>query len=241
MIEVKNLTFSYNGKDKAVNKVSFNVRDHEWLSILGHNGSGKSTIAKLLIGLLEPKSGEILYDGVKLSIDTVISAYKKEDKDSSILEKASKGIVNKTDSNSLISIAGTSDIKVNLASCCKPVPGDRIVGYITKGYGVTVHRMVCPNVAEIDERLINVQWNEFSEKLPTSILVRVNSSKNMLIDVVSKATNQDIPVKRFSTTRSKDEDLIKMTVLVNDKEKLLKLMNDIKMVEGVIEVSRLIN
>lgn len=71
MIEVKNLTFSYNGKDKAVNKVSFSVADHEWLSILGHNGSGKSTIAKLLIGLLEAKSGEILYDGVKLSIDTV--------------------------------------------------------------------------------------------------------------------------------------------------------------------------
>ncbi|MBR3209365.1 MAG: bifunctional (p)ppGpp synthetase/guanosine-3',5'-bis(diphosphate) 3'-pyrophosphohydrolase [Bacilli bacterium] len=178
----------------------------------------------------------------KLSVDNVLSYYdSSNNKDEAILEKASRGSNVNTDHNSLIVIDGSSDIKVNLASCCKPVRGDRIVGYITKGYGVTVHRMVCPNVAEIDERLINVQWNEFSEKLPTSILVRVNSSKNMLIDVVSKATNQDIPVKRFSTTRSKDEDLIKMTVLVNDKEKLLKLMNDIKMVEGVIEVSRLIN
>ena len=145
------------------------------------------------------------------------------------------------DNNSLVVIDGTSDIKVNLASCCKPVRGDRIVGYITKGYGITIHRMVCPNVSEVDERLINVTWNEFNEKLPTSILIRINSPKNMLIDVVSKATNQDIPVKRFSTTRSKDEDLIKMTLLVNDKEKLLKFMNDIKMIEGVTEVSRLIN
>ena len=178
----------------------------------------------------------------KLSVDTVICAYEKdEDKDSVILEKASKGSINKTDNNSLVSIAGTSDIKVNLASCCKPVPGDRIVGYITKGYGVTVHRMVCPNVADLDERLIEVKWNDTLEKLPTSILIRVNSPKNLLIDVVSKATNQDIPVKRFSNTHLKEDDLIKMTVLVNDKERLLKLMNDIKMIDGVTEVMRMIN
>ena len=178
----------------------------------------------------------------KLSIDTVMSVYKKdEDKDSTILEKASKGVIHKTDNKSLISISGTSDIKVNLASCCKPVPGDRIVGYITKGYGVTVHRMVCPNVADLDERLIEVKWNETSEKLPTSILIRVNSPKNLLIDVVSKATNKDIPVKRFSSTHLKEDDLIKMTVLVNDKERLLKLINDIKMIDGVTEVMRMIN
>ena len=177
----------------------------------------------------------------KLSVDTVIASYKKEDKDSSILEKASKGINHKTDSNLLVSVAGTNDIKVNLASCCKPIPGDRIVGYITKGYGVTVHRMVCPNVADLDERLIEVNWNETNDKLPTSILIRVNSPKNLLIDVVSKATNQDIPVKRFSNTHLKEDDLIKMTVLVNDKERLLKLMNDIKMIDGVTEVMRMIN
>ena len=173
---------------------------------------------------------------------SVISAYiKDEDKDISILEKASKGASHDADGKSLISISGTNDIKVNLASCCKPVPGDRIVGYITKGYGVTVHRMVCPNVADLDERLIEVKWNETGEKLPTSILIRVNSPKNLLIEVVSKATNQDIPVKRFSNTHLKEDDLIKMTVLVSDKDRLLKLMNDIKMIDGVTEVVRMIN
>ncbi|MBR3363140.1 MAG: bifunctional (p)ppGpp synthetase/guanosine-3',5'-bis(diphosphate) 3'-pyrophosphohydrolase [Bacilli bacterium] len=200
---------------------------------------------KKLISDLKFGSLKELYTNIgsgKLSVDTVVSAYKKdEDKDSTILEKASKGASHKADSNSLISIAGTSDIKVNLASCCKPVFGDRIVGYITKGYGVTVHRMVCPNVADLDERLIEVKWNETGEKLPTSILIRVNSPKNLLIDVVSKATNQDIPVKRFSNTHLREDDLIKMTVLVNDKERLLKLMNDIKMIDGVTEVMRLIN
>ena len=67
MIEVKNLSFSYTTKDPAVKNVSFTVKDHEWLSIIGHNGSGKSTIAKLLIGLLEPKPNTIKEFGEYLS------------------------------------------------------------------------------------------------------------------------------------------------------------------------------
>ena len=66
MIEVKNLSFSYTTKDPAVKNVSFTVKDHEWLSIIGHNGSGKSTMAKLLVGLLQPNSGTISYDGTIL-------------------------------------------------------------------------------------------------------------------------------------------------------------------------------
>lgn len=71
MIEVKNVTFSYNEKEDALEDVSFTINDHEWLSIIGHNGSGKSTIAKLLVGLLAPSKGKILYDDVELTEDTL--------------------------------------------------------------------------------------------------------------------------------------------------------------------------
>ena len=178
----------------------------------------------------------------KLTVNTVMDNYLKKEvsKDDKIIEKATKGSNKQSVNNSLVSIAGIEDIKVNLASCCNPVIGDRIVGYITKGYGVTVHRMLCPNVASLDERLIEVKWNQKQSKLPTNILVRVNVLNNALISIISKAANNDIPVRQFSSHRSKEDEVIEMTVLVNDKNQLLKLMNDIKMISEVTDVERLI-
>ena len=200
---------------------------------------------KKLLSDLKFNSVNELYGNLgsgKISVNAVIDTYLKKEvsKEEKILEKATKGSEKQNTNNSLIGVAGIDDIKINLASCCNPVPGDRIVGYVTKGYGVTVHRMVCPNVSRLDERLIEVKWNIDSSKLPTNILVRASSDNNSLIDIISKAANNDIPVRRFNNHHSKEDDAIEMTVLVNNKEQLLKLMNDIKMIPEVTDVERLI-
>ena len=78
MIKLENVSFKYNNNEPyALNNVSFTVNDNEWVSILGHNGSGKSTIAKLLIGLVEANSGNIFYDGLRLEENSLAEIRKK--------------------------------------------------------------------------------------------------------------------------------------------------------------------
>lgn len=71
MIKVENLDYSYSSSDHALKGISFEVKDQEWLSIIGHNGSGKSTISKLLVGILAPQSGKIYYDDIELTEETI--------------------------------------------------------------------------------------------------------------------------------------------------------------------------
>ena len=73
-----------------------------------------------------------------------------------------------------------------------------------------------------------------------NILVRASSDNNSLINIISKAANNDIPVRKFTSRHSKEDDSIELTVLVNNKEQLLKLMNDIKMIPEVTDVERFI-
>ena len=166
-----------------------------------------------------------------------------ENKVDIILKKATnnaniKQTVNKND----IVVEGIDDIKVNIASCCKPVPGDRVIGYITKGNGISVHRSVCPNVSEIEERLIEVNWNtKISKKYSTTLLIRASESKNILLDVVSKTSNSDITIQSInSLSQSKDEYVFEITVMVDCKESLVKFMNDINSLQKINSIERII-
>ena len=166
-----------------------------------------------------------------------------ENKVDIILKKATnnaniKQTVNKND----IVVEGIDDIKVNIASCCKPVPGDRVIGYITKGNGISVHRSVCPNVSELEERLIEVNWNtKISKKYSTTLLIRASESKNILLDVVSKTSNSDITIQSInSLSQSKDEYVFEITVMVACKESLVKFMNDINSLQKINSIERII-
>ena len=140
-----------------------------------------------------------------------------------------------------IIVRGIDDIKVNIASCCKPIHGDRIVGYITKGYGITVHRMVCPNVSELNERLIEVEWNDLiTKKYPTSLLIKSLDNKNILMEVVAKTSNSDITIESIKSLSSGNDYIYQITVLVESKEKLTKYINDLRMVPNILSVERLI-
>lgn len=140
-----------------------------------------------------------------------------------------------------ILVEGMNEIKVSLSGCCKPIPGDHIIGYITKGSGITVHRSSCKNIIDLDERLINVKWNEgISKKFATDLFVYTNINDNLL-DIIAKATSSNIIIDRVNTLTRSDLKIYDLTILVENKEKLDKFCNDLNNLKFVDRVERQIN
>ena len=149
--------------------------------------------------------------------------------------KVDKNVYLKND----IAIEGIDEIKVNISGCCKPVPGDEIIGYISKGYGINIHRISCPNISELEERIIEAKWQDsISKKYATDILVRALKEKNILVDLVSKTVNTNIVIQNINTISSNEEYLYELTVLTRSKEELEKFMNDIRRINTVFDVER---
>ena len=140
-----------------------------------------------------------------------------------------------------ILVEGMNEIKVSLSGCCKPIPGDHIIGYITKGSGITVHRSSCKNIIDLDERLINVKWNEATtKKFATDLLVYTNTDDNLL-ELIAKATTCGITIDSVSTMSKSDFKIYDVTVLVENKEKLEKFCNELNNLKFVNKVERQIN
>lgn len=135
-------------------------------------------------------------------------------------------------------VEGMHEIKASLSSCCKPLPGDNIIGYITRGSGITVHRTNCHNIIDTDERLINVKWNDKVEKkYPSDILVYTNTYDNLL-EIITKASSNNMIIDSISTINKSRYKVYRMTVLVENKEKLEKFMNDLLNLNFIQKVER---
>ena len=176
-----------------------------------------------------------------LSIIKIIN--KKEEEKEDLTKKINETNYQKQDKskNNDILVEGMKEIKASLSGCCKPVPGDNIIGYITRGSGITVHRTSCKNIIDIDERLINVKWNEnVTKKYATDILVYTNSYDNLL-DIITKASSSNIIIDSISTINKTDYKVYDMTVLVENKEKLEKFLNDLLNLKFVQKVERELN
>ncbi len=106
MINVQNITFSYNGQDEAIKNVSFSIKKGSFVSIVGHNGSGKSTLAKLLVGLLKPTSGSIVIDGISINDEQLNEIRKKV------------GIVFQNPDNQFVGVTVRHDIAFGLENQC---------------------------------------------------------------------------------------------------------------------------
>ncbi len=138
-----------------------------------------------------------------------------------------------------ILVDGQNGILVNLAKCCHPVYGDEIVGFITKGEGVTVHKKNCPNLKDKMDRLINVEWNCYNdETFEAFVLVLTDSTKNYLLDIVSKATTKKVFVDKVKTKKEDLDTIYEIGVKVNNKSQLDDFMNSLYDYKFVKKVER---
>lgn len=140
-----------------------------------------------------------------------------------------------------IIVEGIDDIKVTISKCCRAVPGDEITGYISSGNGINVHRIICPNIKDLDERLIDVHWNDVTtQKYSTYILVYANDNKDMLFNIIAKTANSDIVVKSLNTINSDDNYIYELKVSLYNIKDLNKFMIDLKNISSVTKVERVI-
>ena len=155
--------------------------------------------------------------------------------------KLLKNIVKINDNASDIIVDGIDKIKVSIASCCKPVHGDDIVGYITRGNGITIHRSNCHNLASMDDRCIKVSWDDKpSKKYYSNLLIRTNTLDNKLADIIEATIKNSVNITSIKTISRDEYATYEMEVAVNDIKHLTKLLLYLDNLPYITSVERLI-
>jgi guanosine-3',5'-bis(diphosphate) 3'-pyrophosphohydrolase len=142
-------------------------------------------------------------------------------------------------------VAGSSDVWVKLARCCTPVPGDKIMGFVSRGQGVSVHRVGCPNakaLAKEPDRFVDVSWRAGK---PTSFVVSISvealDRKKLLSDVATVISEQQVNILTSSTTTGKDRIArFRFTFEMADIAHLASVLQAVRKVDGVFEAHRVV-
>jgi GTP pyrophosphokinase len=143
-----------------------------------------------------------------------------------------------------IKVRGADELMVFRARCCNPIRGEKIVGYITRGKGVSVHSANCPNVLNLQydpERRIDVEWDKTGDqaRYTVRLTMQVEDRKGILADVSSKVAGINTNITSVEATTDEDQrGRIDMTVEINDLKHLEKVMKSLRGVQGVLGVER---
>lgn len=215
--------------DKVMQKYGF----RDWESVLaaiGHGGLKEGQVINKLIEEYEKK-------------------HKKEITDEEILEAVSeskeKPVVSKSKGG--ITVKGIHDVAVRFSKCCSPVPGDEIVGFITRGRGVSIHRTDCVNILNMPEieraRLIEAEWQKpdrgTSEKYMAEIKIYANNRTGILADLSKITTERQIDVTSMNVRTSKQGlATISMAFEIRSVEELKRLVDKMRKVESIIDIER---
>jgi GTP pyrophosphokinase len=205
--------------EAALTKLGYAALD-DFFSAVGY---GKVTPHALLVGLVPETELKVKPEGV--------------------VSRAVKRALGRREAG--IKVSGMDDMMISLARCCNPVRGEDIVGYISRGKGVSIHSVQCPNVAQLmydSERRIDVEWtaghdgrSEFAVKL----LLDVEDQQGLLAKVVSAVSEEKTNIKNVEAKTFETSDAqITMTIVVSDRKHMDRILNRIRRINGVRAVER---
>ena len=143
---------------------------------------------------------------------------------------------------STVRVMGVGDLVTQLAQCCRPVPGDKIIGYITRSKGVTVHRQDCYNIKheKEKERFVEVDWGETDAVYPVNVQVEAWDRVGLMRDITTVVAEEKINISAVNLVKNDDHNVTEFfTLLTKDLAQLSRIMARIEGIRGVINVSRI--
>ena len=196
----RKVTFSDFMNDENIKKICDTIKVEDFEEVYLSIGNGKATVNGI-INIIDKENDKPAVKNVKINNKLI---------DADII------------------VSGIDKVKVNLANCCNPVYGDPIVGYITKGNGITVHRMNCHNLEMLEDRTVEVNWNSnVNKRYLTCLLIYTTDLENHMLDLVQSISILNISVDSIKTISQDKRIVFELSCYVTGLEQLNKLITAI--------------
>ena len=176
------------------------------------------------------------------TVITKLTGVASFDKDAVLQKQLEKNHrILKTNSETGVVVEGLTNPQIKLSNCCLPIPGDKIVGYITKGSGIAVHREGCNNCASLDhERMLELEWaTDIERKYPVSIKVSASQTNSIISDIINTINSYNLGIAQINTSTNMNfETIVKLKILVRNKLQLDNLIVNLQRVPHVHGIER---
>ena len=233
----KGINWAELGKPEFMEKVMNRYAFRDWDSVLASIGHGGLKEGQVINKMLEEKEKK---QRREITDEDVLGGIADTD------GRSGTATVRKNKSG--ITVKGIHDLAVRFSKCCNPVPGDEIVGFVTRGRGVSIHRTDCINMINLPEdersRIIEAEWqvtenDSSSEQYSTEIQIFANNRIGMFADISKVVTEKQIDITSMNVRTSKQgKATIIMTFDIHGTEELNRLTDRIRQIEGVLDIER---
>ena len=233
----RNIEIGKSSIDNEAKKLGYRVSDivkEEWL---------EEVKEKLNLSSMDDLYAAVGFGSITVNqvISKLVDIYKNTHKGDTPVVEESIQKTNKVSQDGII-VKDLSNVKVRFAKCCNPVPGDDVVGYITIGRGISVHRSDCTNIRDLSpNKMVEVYWDsDKSASYNTEIEVRAFDKGNIISDVASKINDHKLKLHSLNARVNKEHDLyLDLVVEIKNKEELNQIIDKIKKIENVIDAYRI--